>query len=89
MSIDPEYFWYRMSESEVAALCEVHVEKNKAEWEKTRLISYYAASGMNKMPQIDKFMPFPWEKEEKAKNNIKPSKERMNQLMKAVYGNEL
>lgn len=86
MGIDPEYFWHKMTQSEVNALFEAIAEEYEESWEKIRTISYYAASGMSKLPSMRKFMPFPWDNKT-TETTIEPSEDRMNQLIKAIDGN--
>lgn len=88
IGIDPEYFWHKMSFMEANALFNALAEEYEDSWEKTRTIAYYAASGMNKMPAINKFMPFPWDNKI-TKKTIEPTETRMNQLIETLNGNKL
>ena len=90
--ISPSFFWYEMSNQEVSEICKAQQEINKGEIERTRTISYWAASGMSKMPKIDKWWPLPWDDEvheEELKNRRKPSKNRMNAIINRINGNKL
>ena len=88
--ISPEYFWYEMSNEEVSAIYDAQLDEHKEKWDQTRIIAYYAASGMSKLPEINKFMPFPWDKDAAPENNEKPSEDRMNSLINMIQnGNKL
>lgn len=88
--IDPVYFWYDMSEEEVSSVYHAQIDEDRDNWERTRIIAYYSASAMGGMKKkIKQFMPFDWDNGEikqPPKSKHKPSKDRMNQIMKKING---
>jgi len=86
IGIDPIYFWEEMTMEEFDKLAEARGEQYRDEWERTRIIAYYSASGFSKMPTIKKFMPFSWDNkvDEANKPKIKPSKDRMNAIINII-----
>lgn len=86
MGIDPSYYWLEMDLEEVDAVIKGHIEQYRNGWEQTRLIAYNAASGMSKLPTIQKFIPFSWDNEStdesENKTKRKPSKEVMEHIAK-------
>lgn len=88
MKVTPDYFWYHIEPEEIDCLIKTYVDEYRNEWEHTRLISYYAASGMNKMPSVRKFMPFKWDEEAEESNKPKPTKRKPSiEMMKLIAEN--
>ena len=90
--IDPSYFWKEMSSDEVSAIFKAQTEIDRGEMEKTRIISYWAASGMSKMPEMKDWWSLPWDSEadtKKPKTKHKPSKKRMDAIIDKINGNKL
>lgn len=63
--VDPEYFWDRMSQDEVAAIYKARNETEKTGWEQTRLICYWSVVAMNGnkvFKEPGDLFKLPWEK---------------------------
>jgi type IV secretory pathway VirJ component len=87
--IDPHYFWYDIEPEEIDNIIKAYVDRYRDEWERTRLISYYAASGMSKLPTVRKFMPFAWDDEKEQKQH-RPNQTKRNpskEMMKLIADN--
>lgn len=70
--IDPDYFWYEMTDRELQSLFKAHNKESRKSWEQTRLIAYHSIQFGKNPPKIRKFMPFDWDNEDskiKAKDN--------------------
>jgi hypothetical protein len=70
LGVSPLYFLDEMSQEEVSALLEADMEREKAEWERARMLGFYtiiATNGTKVYKKPADLFKFPWEQKKVAK----------------------
>jgi hypothetical protein len=85
LGVPPDYFWDEMSQAEFVEVAKASAIRDRASWEQTRLLAYTIASpNMKKpIPNMEKWIPFQWDKENAAKQSQAPVTENKHLLSKA------
>lgn len=85
--IHPLYVLEEMSELEINAVLKQMDKDIKEDYNKLRMICYYSVAPHfteKPAPTIEKFMPFPWDKENKKVVNSELSKEDLSNINKEL-----